>query len=135
DNFASASPTITVNGTLNSTPNSTFYIQWTFTNETQCINNQPQIRPLSSGKVLDVMTNAVGDASYNFDFDFPPGLNAGLIYATATNSANNTSEYSSCFPIRAAVPIAIETNPAGRSFSVDGGSVVTSTQVLNWIPG
>src|SRR6185369_1650264 len=134
DNFVTASSTITVNGILNSTPNSTFIIQWTFTSETQCVNNQPQTAPLLFGKVPNVLTNTDGDASYSFDFDFPPGINAGLIYATATNSTNNTSEFSSCFPIRAAVPITIGTNPAGRSFSVDGGSIVSSTQLLNWIP-
>jgi List-Bact-rpt repeat protein len=32
------------------------------------------------------------------------------------------------------IPVTIETNPSGRSFSIDGATF-TSTQVLNWTPG
>ena len=32
------------------------------------------------------------------------------------------------------IPVTVQTNPAGRSFSVDGTNY-TATQILNWIPG
>ena len=33
------------------------------------------------------------------------------------------------------VQITVQTNPAGRSVSIDGGSAVTAPQVVNWTPG
>ena len=33
------------------------------------------------------------------------------------------------------VQVTIQTNPIGRSFSIDGGPPVTTTQALQWIPG
>jgi hypothetical protein len=92
---------LNVNGTLNSTPNSTFTVQWYFSVDSQCTNNQASSRPLVFDRVPNVMTDANGNASFSFPFTFPVGIDSGIINCTATDANGNTSEFSSCLPVMA----------------------------------
>ena len=87
---------ITVNGTLNSTPNTTFTVHWYFSADPQCVTNQETSQPLKTGKVPGVTTDSSGNALFNFPFDFPAGISTGVVNTTATDPQGNTSEFSSC---------------------------------------
>ncbi len=95
---------LTINGTLNSTPNATFTVHWYFSADSQCTTNQAASRPLAFGKVPNLTTDANGNAPFTFPFDFPAGANGGLINCTATDSQGNTSEFSACFAVGTAAP-------------------------------
>jgi subtilisin-like proprotein convertase family protein len=99
DKRLATSTTLKINGTLNSTPNSTFTVLWYFNNDAQCTKNQAGSRPLDTGRIPNVMTDAAGNAAFNFTFTFPPGITGGIINSTATDSNGNTSEFSACFPV------------------------------------
>jgi hypothetical protein len=90
---------LTINGTLNSTPNTNFTVHWYFSAGTQCTSNQAASRPLAFGKVPDVITNGSGNATFSIPFDFPSGISDGIINCTATDPQGNTSEFSACFPV------------------------------------
>jgi uncharacterized repeat protein (TIGR01451 family) len=85
-------PNVTVNGTLNSTPLTTFDVQ-IFRNAVGTCG----ARTLQA--TLNVTTDAAGDATFNTSF---PGTFGGTISATATNPANSTSEVSPCTLITSA---------------------------------
>src|SRR6185503_9937782 len=53
----SAETSITVNGTLNSTPNTTFIVHWYFSANSACSANQATSRPLRTGRIGNVTTN------------------------------------------------------------------------------
>jgi Calx-beta domain len=93
---------LTINGALNSAPNQTFTLHWYFSTAGQCASNQANNRPLVTGKVPGVTTNGNGDAQFSFPFDFPAGVDNGIINCTATDSQGNTSEFSACFQLGAA---------------------------------
>jgi VCBS repeat protein len=95
---------LTINGTLNSTPNTNFTVHWYFSSDAQCTTNQAATRPLAFGKVLNVITNGSGNAAFSIPFDFPSGVNSGIINCTATDPLGNTSEFSACFPLGTAGP-------------------------------
>jgi len=81
------STTTTIQGTLNSSPNTQFRIEF-FANDA-CDNGV--------GQTFLGSTNATSDASCNASFSFsaPNGAVTGpVITATATDSSNNTSEFS-----------------------------------------
>ena len=77
---------IHVTGTLNSTPNSSFAIQF-FASDANDGSGQNYL-----GEAL-VSTNASGLATFAVDLPLPPG-GANFITATATDQNNNTSEFS-----------------------------------------
>src|SRR5205807_994882 len=88
---------LTINGTLNSTPNSTFTVHWYFSADAQCTNNEEATVPLAFGKLPGVgPTDINGNATFSFPFDFPIGVSSGVINCTATDADGNTSEFSSC---------------------------------------
>ncbi|WP_416673345.1 Calx-beta domain-containing protein [Egbenema bharatensis] len=87
-------------GTFNSTPNSTFRIEF-FANSA--------LDPSGHGEgqnfigFIDVTTNASGDAS--FTHSFPTSISIGqFITTTATDSANNTSEFSAGVSVGSTLP-------------------------------
>ena len=93
----------TVLGTLNSTPNTAFTVHWYF-GTGQCANNQPSTRPLVTGKVPGVITDANGNAPFTVNFELPAGIDGGMINCTATDSQGNTSEFSACLPVGVVLP-------------------------------
>lgn len=90
---------LTISGTLNSTPSTNFTVHWYFSADAQCTTNQAATRPLASGKVPNVITNDSGNAMFSIPFDFPAGINGGIVNCTATDPQGNTSEFSACFPV------------------------------------
>jgi CSLREA domain-containing protein len=80
-----------INGSLNSTPNSSFRIEF-FANA--ACDSSPYGEGQSLLGVLNVSTNALGNASFTTTFTSIVGQ--GYISAIATNSANNSSEFSLC---------------------------------------
>ncbi|MEO8434725.1 MAG: CSLREA domain-containing protein [Pyrinomonadaceae bacterium] len=92
---------VIVNGSLNSTPSTTFTVHWYFSGDSQCLINQQSSRPLVSGKLPNVSTNANGDAQFLFPLDLPTGINNGIVNCTATDPQGNTSEFSACLPVSA----------------------------------
>jgi hypothetical protein len=99
-----AGATATVNGTLNSTPNTAFTVHWYFSADAQCVTNQQTSRPLVTGKEPDVRTNGNGDAQFSFSLDLPVGINNGIVNCTATDPQGNTSEFSACLSVNASPP-------------------------------
>ena len=95
--------TATVNGSLNSVPNSNFTVLWYFSADTQCVNNQTASQPLDKGKV-PVTTDASGNAQFSLTLTFPVGINSGIVNCTATDSLGNTSEFSACLPVISTLP-------------------------------
>jgi parallel beta-helix repeat protein len=88
----------TVQGTLNSTANTTFRLEF-FKNATCDASGNGQ------GQTFIGSTNVATDAACNamFNVMLPVALAAGdVVTATATDSANNTSEFSPCFTAPAA---------------------------------
>ncbi|HEY3026209.1 MAG TPA: Calx-beta domain-containing protein, partial [Pyrinomonadaceae bacterium] len=98
---------ITVSGTLNSTPNTTFTIHWIFSTDSVCVGSQFVTQPLALGKIPGVLTDGSGNASFSFPFDFPPGTSSGVINCEAKDPNGNTSEFSACLPVSATPSISI----------------------------
>lgn len=82
---------LTVTGTLNSVPNSTFTLQ--FFSNTSCDPSGFGEGELVIG-TINVATDASGDAL--FSVTFPPATPGDNMTATATDVNNNTSEFSAC---------------------------------------
>lgn len=101
--------TFTVNGSLNSTPEKSFFIHWYFSDGSQCA----PARPLVTGK-LQVATDLNGNVSFSFSFTLPTNITSGVVHATATDLDGNTSELG-CLPTDA--------TPPGIQFSSSGYSV------------
>jgi MBG domain-containing protein/VCBS repeat protein/Big-like domain-containing protein/BACON domain-containing protein/all-beta uncharacterized protein len=118
---------LTINGTLNSTPNAMFTVNWYFSADAQCVANQEASRPLVYDKV-SVMTDSNGDAQFSFPFDFPPGITSGIINCTAKDAQGNTSEFSACMPVTA--PAAATTTITSVTGSGTYGSSATLTGTL-----
>jgi CSLREA domain-containing protein len=89
---------VTVVGTLNSVPSSTFTLD--FYSNSSCNaaapNNHGEGRTYLGEKTA-VTTDAGGDATFTFTSDGSPVVSAGdVITATATDANGNTSEFSRC---------------------------------------
>ncbi len=113
---------INVNATLNSTPNTTFTVHWYFSSDAQCNTNQQTSRPLVTGKVPGVITDGNGNASFNFPFDFPAGLDSGIINSTATDPVGNTSEFSGCLPVNSSPPPTVKLSNSSYNLNEGLGS-------------
>ncbi len=83
---------LTIIGTLNSVPNSTFTLQ--FFSNSSCDPSG-----FGEGELVMGTTNVATDASGNASFSvtFPPATPGDTVTATATDVNNNTSEFSACF--------------------------------------
>ena len=121
--------TVTVSGTLNSTPNATFIVHWYFSADQQCVNNQQQSRQLDNQKFV-VMTDGQGNAPFSFPFTFPPGITSGVINATATDAQTNTSEFSACLSVVDTPPLpTIQFSAANYQVGeADGRATLTVTR-------
>jgi titin len=84
----------TITGTLNSTPNAAFTLE--FFSNTACDPSGRGEGRTYLGSLI-VNTNGSGDATINAVFGTP--TNGLFITATATNGGNSTSEFSNCVPV------------------------------------
>ncbi|WP_406693968.1 Ig-like domain repeat protein [Singulisphaera sp. Ch08] len=81
----------TITGILNSTPNASFTLDF------YRLPASSGQAPVYTGMLTGVTTNAAGNASFSFPV---AGIFGGqTVYATATDSAGNTSEYSLSVPV------------------------------------
>jgi parallel beta-helix repeat protein len=98
----------TVNGTLNSAANSAYTLRF-------FVNTGCHPSGYGEGAVFIGSTNVMTDGSGNASFTFVPAsaLAPGLfVTATATDAANNTSEFSQCRPVgAAAAPLLMVSQP------------------------
>jgi hypothetical protein len=92
-----AAGTLTINGALNSTPESTFTLQFYLGNNHagHQLTGNPPILLLER----QVTTDKSGNASFAFTVAPPNNPVDGWINATATSSAGSTSEFSDCIKI------------------------------------
>jgi hypothetical protein len=123
-----------VQGTLNSRRNQTFTLQF-FANPTCGSTTWPNN---GQGQIYLGQTNVVtgNDCNTSFEVSLPAQVPEGyVITATATDSANNTSEFSSCVAVTPA-PLSIITEPQSQmactgqnvSFSVSADGYMPSYQ-------
>src|SRR5262249_19782616 len=95
-----------VRGTLNSTPNTAFTIQF-FSNSTCDPSGNGE------GQTFVGSTAVTTNASSNASFSFPASLALGqFITATATDPSNNTSEFSQCRQVAGSFTV-VNTNDSG----------------------
>jgi hypothetical protein len=112
DNPLEPRATVTVNGTLNSTRNSTFIVHWDFSGDAQCVANQELSQSLDSGKVFGVATDSNGNASFTFTVRLLGGVTSGIVNSTAADAQGNTSEYSSCLAVSSLPPPSVQFSAA-----------------------
>jgi titin len=142
----------TVTGTLNSTPNTTFILEF-FANQNpdpsgfgQGQNYLPQaVTVAGSGATLTpfkVTTNAYGNAT--FSYNYTPIAGAPFLTATATDPNNNTSQFSPWVDGNLLVTNKTFTSQEGSSYSgvvatfTDADTSATAngyTAVINWGDG
>ncbi|HSB11109.1 MAG TPA: HYR domain-containing protein, partial [Blastocatellia bacterium] len=123
--FASAGVT-TIQGTLNSTPNTTFTIQ-VFSN-TECDPSGS-----GEGETLLGSTTVTTDSSCSGSFKFTTNKPVGgqVFAATATDPAGNTSEFSPCVALGAALADVSLTMSASTTTPKPGDKVTYTITVTN----
>ncbi|HSX59888.1 MAG TPA: hypothetical protein VLF18_06795, partial [Tahibacter sp.] len=100
-----------VEGTLDAAPNETYTID--FSLGTSCHASGYGAADFLLG-AIDVQTDGNGRATFASRFPTPPptGLRAGdAVSATATDARGNTSEFSRCTPLAAAIPTRVKLAP------------------------
>lgn len=117
-------PFARVTGTLNSTPNSTFRLEFFISVEAGPSGfGQGELSVATS----TVTTDASGNASFDVNFSTDPGRRAYT--ATATDSSGNTSEFSPAFPPAAQLLNLSTRTPVGTDANVlIGGFIVVGTE-------
>ena len=117
-----SSGSVTVAGTYNSIPSTTFTLQF-------FANNPPGTQGQTLIASIPVTTDAAGNAAFNQTF--PAAVTAGqLITATATDAAGNTSEFSAQ-PVPVVVPLSTIT---GIKFNdIDGNGTQAAGEL--GVPG
>ncbi|HJR07106.1 MAG TPA: Calx-beta domain-containing protein [Pyrinomonadaceae bacterium] len=88
-----------INGTLNSTPSTTFTVE--FFSNAACDASGNGEGQTFVGSLTNVTTNANGDATFMFQTASPVAAGQ-FITATATNPAGSTSEFSACHAVESA---------------------------------
>jgi hypothetical protein len=125
--------TTTVIGTFNSTPNSTFSLQFFFGSICTASGHQfTGAIPIPLRPTVQVTTDSNGNAPFTFTFDFPPGFSAGFVNSTATDTLGNTSEISSCISV--ALPSAFLITSAckgdGKQLIISGSGFAEGAKVF-----
>jgi Bacterial Ig-like domain (group 3) len=122
---ATASETIVI-GTLNSTPNTAFTVQF-FSNPAATAGDSQGETFL--GEITGLTTDAAGNAS--FDASLPASLQPNpVITATATDPAGNTSEFSAAWTSAAPAPAPTTTNLTLSPTIAVLGQSVTFTAIV-----
>jgi len=113
----------TVNGTLNSTPNTTFRLE--FFSNTVCDPSQHGEGQTFLG-FISVTTDGGGNASFTATVAAAPA-GQQFITSTATDPANNTSEFSQCVTAGAGGPATLTLSPKTDTNTVGTPHTVTAT--------
>jgi hypothetical protein len=90
----------------------------------------------NSGSVVSISATPTNNTQVSYSFDAWIGTGAGSYSGTnnpASITMNGPITENATF-IQNPVQVTVQTNPAGRTFSVDGTSY-TSAQVFSWQPG
>src|SRR6185295_11802329 len=120
-----AAALLSVSGTFNSTPNSTFTLQFFFGSLCDASGHQfIGAIPLPLGSMA-VHTDVNGDAPYSFSFDFPSGKTTGFVNSTATDASGNTSEFSTCLGVTTPLRIISACRGEGKQLLVNGFGFVS----------
>lgn len=125
-----AAARLSVNGTFNSTPNSTFTLQFFF--GTGCDTSGHQFIgaiPIPLGSQT-VTTDPSGNAAYAFSFDFPNGISSGFVNSTATDASGNTSEFSTCLGVTNPLRIISACKGEGKHLIINGSGFVEGAKVF-----
>ncbi len=117
----------TIEGTLNSTPNTTFILDF-FSNSTADPTGFGEGQNFLGAN--QVTTNNSGDVAFSFTFNGVSVPQGFFVTATATSQANNTSEFSAALPLGVpqAADLALTKVADQPSYSI--GDVVTFTITL-----
>ncbi|MEW6207232.1 MAG: FG-GAP-like repeat-containing protein [Acidobacteriota bacterium] len=127
----SGTTTIFLVGTLNSTPNTRFSLEFFFGSDCQEAGHQlTGAMPVSLG-IREVTTDGNGNAVFTVSFEHPAGFNGGWINSTATDPIGNTSEFSGCIevPNRSVLAITIVTR-RGKKLIVEGRNFDSGAKIL-----
>ena len=125
-----AAALLSVSGTFNSTPNSTFTLQFFF--GTGCDASGHQFIgaiPIPLGSQT-VTTDPSGNAAYAFSFDFPSGTSTGFVNSTATDASGNTSEFSTCLGVTNPLRIISACKGEGKQLIINGSGFASGATVL-----
>ncbi len=117
-----------INGTLNSTPNMQFPLE--FFSNTACDSSGYGEGETYLGTTT-VTTDASGNASFSFQANLGSPLTVGrFITATATDTNGNTSEFSACAAVQAAAELSIS-QTVTPSPAISTGVVTYTVTVVN----
>lgn len=123
---------VTVSGTFNSTPNSTFNLQFFF--GSGCDGSGHQFIgsiPIPLQPTLMVTTDVNGNAPFTFAFQIPGGAPGGFVNSTATDSTGNTSETSSCITVgNPNAPAITSAVKEGKNLIVSGQNFASGAKIL-----
>lgn len=121
---------LSVSGTFNSTPNSTFTLQFFFGSGCDASGHQfIGAIPLPLGSMA-VTTNAIGNAAYSFSFDFPSGKSSGFVNSSATDVSGNTSEFSTCLEVTNPLRITSACKGDGKELKINGVGFANGAKVF-----
>jgi titin len=130
DRDIGASATLSVNGTFNSTPNSTFTLQFFFGSGCDASGHQfIGAIPIPLGS-LALMTDGNGNAAYSFSFEFPTGTSTGFVNSLATDSNGNTSEASACIAVVSPLAIVSACKGEGKQLVINGSGFASGAKVF-----
>jgi titin len=122
-----------IRGTLNSSPNQSFRIQFFASPACDALYNAGEGAIFLGAITVETDGACIAD----FFAALPPSVPEGyVITATATDAANNTSEFSPCAPVSLAPVLAHAVSPDGQSLVLSwavtpGGSVLNQTDSLS----
>jgi len=131
----SALVSASVSGTFDSTPNSTFTLQFFFGSNCQGTGRQfTGLIPVPLDPTIQVQTDSNGNAGFNYTFQIPTGFGeTGFVNATATNSTGNTSEFSECIAVTSSSTAPIITSACkgeGKELIITGSGFVDGAKVF-----
>jgi parallel beta-helix repeat protein len=131
--------TLGIRGSLNSTPNQSFRIQFFASPSCDPLYNSGEGAIFLGARTVLAGNNCVAD----FFATFPPTVPAGyVITATATDVTGNTSEFSPCVPVDPVPVLGYTLSPDGQTLALGwtntpGGIVLKETASLsppiNWV--
>ena len=129
---SSSSPIMVVSFAFKSTPNQTFNLQFYVPQICNCTNCFTNVGIFSTQVTTDADGNAPSLISIALSAEPTPG---SFVNATATDEADNTSQFSECFQLGTAVACEYQLSSSSEEIPVGGGSgsftVTTSSACPN----